>query len=884
MNGTKVQLSQTNLIPLIQHFSTPVYYLAEIDRRDESPIEPSISTQLLFASHQGRTACISVSDNQFSSHVLRSPALPSASAAISDTEFGIHSEYNSCARPCHSPGAERCSRETPLPVRSCWRHDEISNLCDMLQQHIYASSERPHPPAILVLHGSPSVGMSTLASQLSSHWRGMSTSTSLDTAVPGYTCVIDRRTFLPPDSVTIPRPGVSAASETRVWLSESVHAGHQNSASLAWTDDAMRSFLAPELLSCASSEIHASTASPSYVSVIPFDNAHAARSRSRSRSASHFETPPRARIISTDSSSFAPTGFTPPTPLRPLRIPYSDLRRQYLSLFNQGSHDSGVVILDHISTATEAFILAPPLAGCLTIVCCDSESVAQEIAALAYQPETWCPASPSLFARSTIRTPLCFIHNVSAIKHSSCISSSASSFELITHSAIINACQGNASLIHLALMSRSELASVESLDELNCENLFIRLFSVLRPRHQMLLYHFSMLDFRASFGQSTILVLLSALDASFQSILQLDEIDAAISSSECLTDLLRLGWIHVHQWGGGSSTSTPSTILEWLSPSFQGRVEFSLPQSLRHYIVRHILKQAHSTCSDVRFSILQLQLSLQSVQLAILMHTAHAWHLNVNDAFDAEAIRATSCSITRHRNSLRAYDRNRQTISSARHIAMSWSHQWMAAADESVATVTMALPMSSSGISDRTPTETLLCSIGLPIWLLLLRPHPLFRFRVAATERHAMFSAFLHVASKHVAVMPHLSLEAISDFGPSTESQDIRGLVFLHVLRAEAAISVGDALRSIDTPIESVPEDNTAATALYKEAHLIANTLHNASPRDMCTLPLFSSLNVIPFSLIFGCLHMLLDLEQMHCMFSSLQFRDLEIWRACIHR
>jgi hypothetical protein len=819
--------------------------MAEIDRRDASPIEPSISTQLLFPSHQDRTACIPVSENQVSSPVLRSPALPGAIAAMTDTEFGIHSEYNSCARSCHSPNAECRLHETPSPVRSCWRQDEISNLCDMLQQHIYpsgASSERPHPPAILVLHGAPSIGISTLASQLSSHWRGMSTRSPLDTAVSGFTCVVDRRIFLPPDSVTIPRPGVSAASEMRVWLSESVQAALQNPTSLAWTDDAMKSFLAPELLSCASSEIDASIPSPSYVSVIPFDNAHAARSRSRSRSASHFETPPRARIISTDSSSFAPTGFTPPTPLRPLRIPYSDLRRQYLSLFNQGSHDSGVVILDHVSTATEAFILAPPLAGCLTIVCCDSESVAQEIAALAYQPEPWRPASPSLFARSTIRTPLCFIHNVLSVNRNSCISGSASSAELIKHSAIFNACQGNASLIHLALMSQSELGSVESLDELNFENLFIRLFSALRPRHQMLLYHFSMLDFRASFGQSTILIFLSALDASFQSILQHDEIDAAISSLDCLTDLLRLGWIHVHQWGGGSSAST---ILEWLSPSFQGRVEFSLPQSLRHDIVRHILQQAHSTCSDVRFAILQLQLSLQSVQLAILMHTAHAWHINTNDAFDAERTHATSCAIVRHRNSLRAFDRNRHTISSARYIAMSWSHQWMAAAEESVATVTMALPISSSGISDRTPTETLLCSIGLPIWLLLLRPHPLFRFRVAATERHAMFSAFFHVASKHVAVMPHLSLEAISDFGPSAESQDTRGLVFLHVLRAEAAISVGDALRSIDTPIESAPEYNTAAAALYKEAHLIANTLHTASPRDMCTLPHFSSFNFI---------------------------------------
>jgi hypothetical protein len=628
---------------------------------------------------------------------------------------------------------------------------------------------------------------------------------------------------------------VSAANEARVWLSESFPSGLQiPTGGLAWTDDAMKSFLAPELLSCASSEIHASTTSPSHVSVIPFDNAYAARSRSRSRSASHFETPPRARIISTDSSSYVPTGFTPPAPLRPLQIPYSDLRRQYLSLFNQGPHGGGVLILDHISNAAEVFILAPPLPGCLIIACCDSESVAQEIAALAYQPATWRPASLSLFARSTIQTPLCFIHNVLAVSHAACISSSASNAELVSDTAIFNACQGNASLIHLALMSRSDLSNVESSGELNFEIIFSHLFSGLRPRHQMLLYHFSMLDFRSCFCQSTISILLAALDASFQSILQLDDIDASITSHDCLTDLLRLGWIHFHEWGGGA----PLTILERQSPSTQARFQFSLPQSLRQYIVRHILKQAQLPCSDVRSAILQLQFSLQSVQLAILMHASHAWHLLADDAFDTDATHPTSCATTRHRISLCSYDQIRRTISSARHIAMSWSHQWIAAAEESVATVTIALPLLSTGISDRSPTETLLCSIGLPIWLLLLRPHPLFRFRVAAAERHALFSTFLQIVSKHAAVMPHLSLEAFSGFGSCTESQETRLSAFLHLLRAEAAISVGDVIRSTDPPIAFASDANTSANTLYIDAHLIAKTLHSASPRNLGTLSL----------------------------------------------
>lgn len=589
--------------------------------------------------------------------------------------------HNSCATPWYFSNAESCTHELPLPVRACWRQDEISNLCELLYQHIYpsgASSEHMHPPAVLVLHGCPGVGISTLASQLSSRWRGMAQRSSpLDTSFSNFACMIDRRTFLPPDSVTIPRPGVSAANEARVWLSETFPSGLQISTSLAWTDDAMKSFLAPELLSGASSEIRDSTTSPSHISVIPFDNAHGARSRSRARSASHFETPPRARIISTDSSSCAPTGFTPPTPLRPLQIPNSDLRRQYLSLFNQSPHDGGVLILDHISNAAEVFILAPPLAGCLTIVCCDSESVAQEIAALAYQPETWRPASLSLFARSIVQTPLCFVHNVLEVNHAAFTSSSVLNAERVTDTAILNACQGNASLIHLVLMSRSELAFVESSGELKFEIIFSHLFSSLRPRHQMFLNHFAMLDFRLCFCQSTIPIFLAALDASFQSILQLDDIDAPISSHDSLTDLLRLGWIHVHEWGGG----TPPTTLEWQSILLsQGRVQFRLSQSLRHHIVRHTLKQAHSPCSDARSSILQLQFSLQSVQLAILMHTSHAWHLIADDAFDTEGKHSTSCSISRHRISLRSYDQSRHTISSARHIAMSWSHQWIAAA------------------------------------------------------------------------------------------------------------------------------------------------------------------------------------------------------------
>lgn len=145
--------------------------------------------------------------------------------------------------------------------------------------------------------------------------------------------------------------------------------------------------------------------------------------------------------------------------------------------------------------------------------------------------------------------------------------------------------------------------------------------------------------------------------------------------------------------------------------------------------------------------------------------------------------------------------------------------------------------MSSAGISDRSPTEILLCSIGLPIWLLLLRPHPLFRFRVSAAQRHSLFSTFLQIISKHAAVMPHLSLEALSGFESCTESQETRLAVFLHLLRAEAAISVGDVIRSTDHPNASASDVNTAANTLYIDAHLIAKTLHSSSPRNLGTLP-----------------------------------------------